>query len=299
MINSINDSSASTTSAVIVVLSDSESEIPTFVHVGSENEQESDKQADNSPSIDGSSMWEHIERDSNFDENNKSPVSDGTSDTFASASLQNSQTGGNTDMMTPDESNGISFEEDSQPITLHKPDGNRSENATDRRNSTSSSLLEIDSNEKNESNKYVADFVERYVFDAKVDSNGVSKPMLKSVPRSKSEENVLLEQGREAINMQNIPNKIYKAVETAANTVANTFNAITMPATITNGYTTDDVNFSPNRLDSVTEKNPLEEFQFQIPRDPFMSPYYASDEMLRQMPPVKILVSDKIRKRPH
>ncbi|XP_033232111.1 hormone-sensitive lipase [Belonocnema kinseyi] len=37
------------------------------------------------------------------------------------------------------------------------------------------------------------------------------------------------------------------------------------------------------------EINPLEEFVFSVPRDPLLSPYLASDNLLRKFPPVKIL----------
>lgn len=295
-------SSMSTTSAVIVVMSDSESEMPTFVHVAPD---EADLRPDHSPSVDGSSAWEHIDADTNYLDDNKSAGSDGTSDTFASASLQNSQTGGNTDMMTPDESNGVSFEEDSQPITLHKPmNGNVTEAERaiingNARHSTSSSLIETDLTDQkidaNESEKYVADFVSKYSKAGQVDGNGLRRTSLLSVPRSRSEENVLFEEGRDALNMQNIPHKIYRAVETAANTVANTFTSITSQAPIRNGSAVDEYGFVRSRLNSVTEFNPVDEFQFEIPGDPFMSPYYASDEMLRKFPPVKVLVINSPR----
>jgi len=34
----------------------------------------------------------------------------------------------------------------------------------------------------------------------------------------------------------------------------------------------------------------FEEFVFTIPRDPFLSPYFAPDNMLANIPPIKILV---------
>lgn len=295
--NGNNNSSMSNTSAVMVRMSESESEMPTFVHIGSDQcdiDEPNEKNGDNSMSLDGSSMWEHIDNDPDLEDGSKSPGSDGTSDTFASASLQNSLSGGNTDMMTPDESNGVSFEEDSQPLTLQKPgeDGNETKTTAAhlRTGSAASVLLELDSPEhKNESIKYVADFVERYVLDT--DVNG-EKPVLVSIPRTQSEENILLDEGRDAINVQNIPNKIYKAVETAANSVANTFNSITATAPISDksgSVSDDDLSFVRN-LEDVAEKNPLDEFLFDIPKDPFMSPYYATDDVLRQMPRVKILV---------
>lgn len=303
VINSANNSS--TNSAVIVTLSDSESEMPTFVHVDSdqcENDKENDKNGDNSVSLDGSSNWERVEHDPDYEDPNKSSDSDGASDTFASASLQNSQTGANTDLMTPDESNGISFEEDSQPITLQKPINGKTgsyeisalkQKTNDRRQSTSSSIFDMNSPDaKHESAKFVEEFVEKYALENDNDTNHLEPPDLNAMPRTKSEENILLDEGRDAINVQAIPNKLYKAVETAANSVASTFTSMTTPAESTGkAGVNDGWNFLKSNLNAVNERNAVEEFQFKIPKDPFMSPFYASDEMLLQMPKVRILVS--------
>lgn len=43
-------------------------------------------------------------------------------------------------------------------------------------------------------------------------------------------------------------------------------------------------------LDTENAKSPSEEFTFTIPRDPFLSPYLASDNMLAHLPPIKLLV---------
>lgn len=306
VVNSANNSS--TTSAVMVTLSDSESEMPTFVHVDSdqcENDKDNDKNGDNSVSLDGSSMWERVEHDPDYEDLNKSPDSDGTSDTFASASLQNSQTGANTDLMTPDESNGISFEEDSQPITLQKPINGKTgsyeistlkQKTNDRRQSTSSSIFDMESPEaKSESAKFVEDFVEKYALENGDSTNGLQSPDLNEMPRSKSEENILLDESRDAINVQDIPNKLYKAVETAANSVANTFTSMTAPTENSpkkgGNHENDGWNFLRSNLNAVNERNAVDEFQFKIPKDPLISPFYASDEVLLQMPKVKILVS--------
>lgn len=40
-----------------------------------------------------------------------------------------------------------------------------------------------------------------------------------------------------------------------------------------------------------TDRNPADDYLFDIPRDPFISPLYASDEMLKLFPPIKIVVS--------
>nr|CAD7570308.1 unnamed protein product [Timema californicum] len=42
-------------------------------------------------------------------------------------------------------------------------------------------------------------------------------------------------------------------------------------------------------LDALLQRSPSDEFQFEVPRDPYLSPYWASDSVLRQFPPVSIL----------
>lgn len=43
-------------------------------------------------------------------------------------------------------------------------------------------------------------------------------------------------------------------------------------------------------LDSSDSKDPSEEFRFTVPKDPFLSPYWAPDDVLRQLPPTSICV---------
>lgn len=47
----------------------------------------------------------------------------------------------------------------------------------------------------------------------------------------------------------------------------------------------------PSELDAMLEHDPSDEFRFTVPKDPYLSPYWASDETLKQLPPTKILVS--------
>ncbi|XP_071441521.1 hormone-sensitive lipase isoform X2 [Hetaerina americana] len=42
-------------------------------------------------------------------------------------------------------------------------------------------------------------------------------------------------------------------------------------------------------LDNYIQRSPSDEFQFEVPKDPYLSPYWASDEVLRKLPPVSIL----------
>lgn len=45
-------------------------------------------------------------------------------------------------------------------------------------------------------------------------------------------------------------------------------------------------------LDTENVRSPSEEFVFTVPRDPFLSPYLASDNMLARLPPIKMIVRE-------
>uniref|UniRef100_A0A1B0CEX7 BHLH domain-containing protein n=2 Tax=Lutzomyia longipalpis TaxID=7200 RepID=A0A1B0CEX7_LUTLO len=138
----------------------------------------------------------------------KSPMSDTLSDTMASASLR-SHTVENTEVPSPDESNGISFEEDSQPITIHKPSQNGYEHEfTEKFNADVTNVVK----KSQSSHHYVNNFIERH-----------------ASPSGK------------------------------------------------------------RNFDSLQAKSPSEEFIFQVPKDPYISPYFATDSVLKEMPPIKII----------
>lgn len=44
-------------------------------------------------------------------------------------------------------------------------------------------------------------------------------------------------------------------------------------------------------LDSLMQRSASDDLHFTIPRDPYLSPYWASDEVLKQLPTTKIVVS--------
>ena len=50
-------------------------------------------------------------------------------------------------------------------------------------------------------------------------------------------------------------------------------------------------NGSIETLDSMMQHSLSDELHFTLPTDPYLSPYWASDEVLRQLPPTKIMVS--------
>lgn len=295
--NNASDSVASNNKLQINSLS--ESEMPTFVNI-SERLTKDDK-TDNSESLNESSLWEHIDFNvagGDF----KSPGSDGTSDTFASASLH-SQTVGNTEMMTPDESNGISFEEDSQPITIHRPYFDDEEvdvtyAASDEaltklteddayRSLSAANAIELEqpvqSTSTTESTKFVNEFVQRYVLDT--ENGAVLRPI------TESEEHILSvskNDPSDAITVQNIQNKICQVVDSVTTSMSNTITSMTASTPIRECA---EFSAERSRLDSLIPKSPTEEFLFDIPRDPLLSPFWASDEVLSQLPPTQILVS--------
>lgn len=50
-------------------------------------------------------------------------------------------------------------------------------------------------------------------------------------------------------------------------------------------------NGSIETLESMMQHSLSDELCFTLPADPYLSPYWASDEVLRQLPPTKIMVS--------
>ncbi|XP_058447335.1 hormone-sensitive lipase isoform X2 [Malaya genurostris] len=243
-----------------------------------------DNKSDNSESPENSA-WDQLNSIGTVQVNNQhlSPVSDTISDTLA----LKSQTVGNTiDLMSPDESNTItSLEEDSQPITLQQVNL-----GTERSNVTVIDDLDMDlpsdmSSEQN-TNKNVSDFIERYVLDTTTNAAGEMEPILRPISRSASEENVVLDIGKETLSVQNLQEKVSNVASNLVNRVSSTFNAITTSNPIASSSSQSD--FQSN-LDALIARSPSDEFIFDVPKDPHLSPYWATDEVLRQFPPTKIL----------
>ncbi|OXU23851.1 hypothetical protein TSAR_010329 [Trichomalopsis sarcophagae] len=51
----------------------------------------------------------------------------------------------------------------------------------------------------------------------------------------------------------------------------------------------DNKNKAPRHLEMNGGRNPSEEFAFTVPKDPYLSPYRASNDLLKRLPPIKIL----------
>uniref|UniRef100_A0A182NRK8 Hormone-sensitive lipase n=1 Tax=Anopheles dirus TaxID=7168 RepID=A0A182NRK8_9DIPT len=240
---------------------------------------------DRSDSGDDNSMWEQLNSANTVQLQNQhlSPVSDTASDTLA---LKSQSLGNTIDIISPDESNTItSLEEDSQPITLQQVNLN-----TERSNVTVVDDLDLDmpsdiSSEQN-TNQNVSNFINSYVLDTTTNAAGELEPILRPVSRSQSEENIVLDIGREAISVQNLQERVTTAASNFVSKVSNTLTSITASKPIAAGGSQNELQ---TNLDALIARSPSDEFIFHVPKDSHLSPYWASDEVLSQFPPTKIL----------
>lgn len=125
--------------------------------------------------------------------------------------------------------------------------------------------------------------------DTTVDSEGNTHPVLRSISRTQSEENIIFDIGREAINVTNLQEKITKAAGDLASAVTTTINEMTNSNPIGERSTTITIDQLNNTLNTLLVKSPSDERLYHLPRDPFLSPYWADDDVIRQMPPTTIL----------
>lgn len=205
---------------------------------------------------------------------------DSSENTFASASYH-SQTVEHTDLPSiedDDNSSCLSFEDDSQPIE-HYP---------------------IAAHKNSDSEQYIDRFVDSYIVDGSTEeakehesceANGLGTEedlKIKTMPaRTLSEENLFVDAGKEALALETIQGRFNNAV----NSISNTLNRYTQSYDIrTDGNSSHRPLQDLRNMDALIARSPSAEFAFQIPKDPFLSPYYASDEWLKQMPNTKILV---------
>uniref|UniRef100_A0A182VWX6 Hormone-sensitive lipase n=1 Tax=Anopheles minimus TaxID=112268 RepID=A0A182VWX6_9DIPT len=251
----------------------------------SDGREAQDKTPDRSDSGDDNSMWEQLNSANTVQLQNQhlSPVSDTASDTLA---LKSQSLGNTIDIISPDESNTItSLEEDSQPITLQQVNLN-----TERSNVTVVDDLDMDmpsdiSSEQN-TNQNVSNFINSYVLDTTTNAAGELEPILRPVSRSQSEENIVLDIGREAISVQNLQERVTTAASNFVSKVSNTLTSITASKPIAASGSQNELQ---TNLDALIARSPSDEFIFHVPKDSHLSPYWATDEVLSQFPPTKIL----------
>lgn len=195
---------------------------------------------------------------------------DESSDTFASASYH-SQTVERTDLPNTegsDNSSCVSFEEDSQPIE-HYPIEISAEIPKDAASAA-----------------YIDNFLDKYLIDtatmeATEENTTAPTALMNGQAKTISEENILVETGRELIALDTLPGRLQEAVNNIINRYTQSYeiHGATMPGQ-------QDV----RNMDALIARSPSEEFAFDVPKDPFLSPYWASDEWLSQLPETKILV---------
>ncbi|CAG9788363.1 unnamed protein product [Diatraea saccharalis] len=108
--------------------------------------------------------------------------------------------------------------------------------------------------------KYVSEFLERYVLDSDTESEG---------RRTRSQHRI-----SEAATgiMGAMSSRL--AYITGSNNIARP--------------TQEDMAVRSN-LDALIARSPSDEFIFSVPRDPFLSPYWADEQLLNRFPPVRIL----------
>ncbi|KAK7865290.1 hypothetical protein R5R35_012585 [Gryllus longicercus] len=153
-----------------------------------------------------------------------------------------------------------------------------------------------------QSEKYVADFLEKYVLDTETDSEGRKIPVLREANEAvlgESDEHVLFELPPVDLGLSA---RLGRAAGNIASGVTSTFLYMTgqkSPSSertptnepigkrkLSNGS---DPPLEMSALDTLMQRSPSEEFQFTVPRDPFLSPYWADDEILKQLPPINLL----------
>ncbi|XP_062134093.1 hormone-sensitive lipase isoform X2 [Drosophila sulfurigaster albostrigata] len=199
---------------------------------------------------------------------------DESSDTFASASYH-SQTVERTDLPQTegsDNSSCVSFEDDSQPIE-HYP-------------------IEISAEipKDDASAAYIDNFLDKYLIDtatmeATEENTAVNQQPALSNGHAKcnSEENILVETGRELVAMDTLPGRLQEAVNNIINRCTQSFEIHG------SGISAAPDQHDVRNMDALIARSPSEEFAFDVPKDPFLSPYWASDEWLSQLPETKIL----------
>lgn len=249
---------------------------------------------DKSDSFEEISVWEkqHTESDINNLQAHISLNSDhSTNDTLAGASFltgtdfkDNTNNNNTIEIISPLDSIAASLEDDSLPITIQK----MPYSTTPTNDFADVDLPATDVSLKNQ--KYVEDFIEKYVLDTKVTDHGI-EPILRPVSRTNSEENVFFDISRETLSVQNFQEKFQKITTSLVDAVSSTYHQITKTnRPINRNYSCDDAtDLKANWEGGFVPKSPADEFMFTVPRDPFLSPAYAANDILMQFPSIKIM----------
>lgn len=124
--------------------------------------------------------------------------------------------------------------------------------------------------------QYVDNFIEKYTNDETIGSSSYAR----KVSRTKSEENIIIDISKETLCVRSIHRRFQFAASSFRRCFSSTFGGFTSHNhTIINSF----------KEDNLKSDNTVEDFSFTVPKDPFLSPFYANDEILKEFPPIKIL----------
>ncbi|XP_044730297.1 hormone-sensitive lipase [Chrysoperla carnea] len=100
------------------------------------------------------------------------------------------------------------------------------------------------------------------------------------------------EQQQQQLNMI-APNKIKQRMTNLVNVITNTLNkwrtTTNTGPEASNTETATNTDALINDMDDNNVENVIKEFNINVPLDPYLSPYYASNDILKKLPPIRIL----------
>ncbi|KAJ8913019.1 hypothetical protein NQ315_002034, partial [Exocentrus adspersus] len=120
--------------------------------------------------------------------------------------------------------------------------------------------------------KYMSEFLEKYVLDSDTETDGTRVSVVK---QEKSSSSITNPDG-------SFHNRVSSVVSNLKSHFSKFLGATDSARSLTGAEKILD-------LDVDTQSNIVDKFQFTIPKDPFLSPIFASDEDLKRFPPVRVL----------
>jgi hormone-sensitive lipase len=242
---------------------------------------------DKSDSFEEISCFERHQTDSDIKAHISQVSAASNDDTLAGTSILTGTEfkNSNIELVSPIDSiqSATSLEEDSLPITIQKSE--KTNGCDDQQPTTSEDTI------KNGNKKYVDDFIEKYVLDAAKCDDGTIKPVLRKASKTESEDNIIFDVSRETLSVQNLQSKVHRVASSLVGSVSSTIDQITKTnrPIIRANYSSLDDEIRSIENDECVSDSPSCDFIFSVPKDPFLSPFYASDDMLVQFPSIKIL----------
>ncbi|XP_046382868.1 hormone-sensitive lipase isoform X2 [Ischnura elegans] len=140
-------------------------------------------------------------------------------------------------------------------------------------------------------NGCAAQFFEQYVLDSDVNLEGEEVPVLREAGSK-----ILKPGSLDVVGEVNFPKKLSSAASRMVGSLTGNFmgrGSQSSTKAMTRGNSEESKSGKKSivlsALDNYIQRSPSEEFQFEVPKDPYLSPYWASDDVLRKLPPVSIL----------